>query len=144
MIDPRLAQSMLNVLSALQAREGSRMPSHAVQLAAVHIPVSNIAVHTGLARIYKIDGSRGLRYPVILYMDEHSPCYDCGAMEVHDGSCRYASSGDDTDPVLDAERLPAVIIDAECTCDAGRSHQTCKHLLRALAEADRDGHKLKS
>lgn len=38
-------------------------------------------------------------------LDSKLPCYDCGNVETHDGSCRYASSGDDTDPVLDSERV---------------------------------------
>lgn len=33
----------------------------------------------------------------------------------------------------------APIVDAECTCPAGQSGRVCKHLLRVLAECERDG-----
>lgn len=110
-VEPRFAQAMLNVLTAMSAREGARMPSVDVQRAAVSIDVQKVGRSTLPVQLWHVEGSRGIRYMVALTMESHD---------------HYAD-----------------VIDAECSCPAGESKTTCKHVLYVLARADLNGNHLR-
>lgn len=71
-----MAQAMLNVLTTIGAREGSRMPSVDVQRAAVSIDVHAVSRSTLPVKLWRVEGSRGIRYMVALTMESLDPYAD--------------------------------------------------------------------
>lgn len=75
-ISPVLAHAMLDVLSAIQQRDGAKMPSHDVQRKAAAIPADRISHHAGPTQLYHVRNDAGIEYAVILHMASSEPSAD--------------------------------------------------------------------
>lgn len=123
-VSHRTAQAMLNVLDAINAREGSNFPSKDVQRKALRIldrsPKDHGITDRGRALVIDVRGEADETYAVELFVQARAR------------TMSEIEAGDIAGPYEH-------IIDVRCSCPATT---TCSHLLVALTSAERDGLRL--